>query len=128
MRAFDKLGLADAARIHAGTAHADRTRAARDDPEHVGDIVVALGYFLSGLRAGRRIAHQENAHLLGLRFRQGSGEAQPVVAALGAVRLLVENDQHLRHHDAPLKRRSNAASRDAGSWASVNASKVAVIN
>ena len=59
-----ELAFADAARIHAGPAHADRAAAARDATEHQRQVVEAFRHFLTVLGAGGGVADQKQLHFL----------------------------------------------------------------
>src|SRR5687768_2467981 len=97
MGARGELAVLDAARVHAGAAHADQRLAAGHAVEHALDVVEALRHRLPRLRARSGVADEEHAHRLFLRARQHRREAQRVVAALRAVRRLVEDEQSLAH-------------------------------
>jgi hypothetical protein len=92
MGTLDQLFGGDAARFHAGPAHADGAAAPGHRAEHHLDVVVALGDLLASLRAGGGVAQQEDANLLAFSLGERAGQPQRVVAALGSVRRIVEDE------------------------------------
>jgi hypothetical protein len=61
--------------------------------DHAVEVIVAVGQLLAGDRASDRITEQEDAQLGAVPFAQSGGEAEGVVRAFAAVRLVVHDDQ-----------------------------------
>jgi len=92
-RAFDQVRVCDAARIEATAANAYFAAMARHHAQHVADVVKALRHFLPVLGACGRVADEEHLDLGFARLEQPACKPQPVVAALRAIRSVVQDHQ-----------------------------------
>src|SRR3970282_518860 len=95
--AVREFRVGDAACVHARAAHAGVPSVPPDVSQHDFRVVVPLRHLLPFFRAARGISHQEDPHLLALALGQCAGEAKSVVAALGAIGRIVEDEQCRGH-------------------------------
>src|SRR3989338_1532269 len=91
--AFDQLPGGNATRVEATAAHAYFAAMARHHAQHVADVVIALRHLLPVLGACGRIADKEHLDLSFARLEQRARKPQTVVAALCAVRGVVQDHQ-----------------------------------
>jgi hypothetical protein len=83
--AFDQLGLGDATRVHARSAHADRGFVTNKAAEHDLDVVEPIRHLLVTLGARGGITDQEYLHVLAFTRCQRSRQSCAVVDAFAAV-------------------------------------------
>src|SRR5690606_13972374 len=99
--AFGQLRLRDTAGIQARAADADLRAVLRRVPQHQLYVVVARRYLLVSLRAGRSVADQKDLHFLAGPLGESACKPERVVAALGSVGSIVENEQCFSHDYTP---------------------------
>src|SRR3990172_2399577 len=106
-----ELAVCDSARIHTGPAHADLRPSLCYGTEHDFQAVVAARDFLILLRAGYRVSDQKYSNFAAFLAGERASEPEPVVASLGAVRGVVENEEVTRQRRLHLQSVIHRASR-----------------